>query len=461
MTMADEQDFLWGAASSAYQVEGAWQADGKGLSNWDVWTNELQVTLPFSGQIETGNVAINAYDRDQYLADIETMKQLGLDCYRFSLSWARLLPEGTGAVNPLGVAHYQRFCDELIAAGIEPIVTLFHWDLPDALEQRGGWTVPQSVDWFRAYARVVREALGERVTKYITFNEPFIDLFLMRPNVAGLAEGTGVTRAIVGRQGLAMHHWMMANALTMADFRAAGFRGMIGMALPLIPTISGRGTAEDERAAERADAIINRWCLDAMFKGSYPEDVIRLFGELDPSFRIDPADFEILKANRADFLGLNFYAPSYIHDDPEEPLGFRWLGTNPDPQPQAFNGPVRPEALKALLKRIRDDYDSPPIYITENGAGFGPADEVPGEGNVQDPRRADYITRHIAAALEARAEGVDLRGYMVWSLFDNFEWLSGYGRRFGIVHVDFETQKRVPKASFEAYRAIIARAKGG
>lgn len=456
----DGKGFLFGAASAAYQVEGACQADGKGESNWDVWTNVDRVSEPISGKVETGNVAINAYDRAQYLADIALMQRLGLDCYRFSIAWTRLLPEGTGDVNPAGVAHYQRFCDDLIAAGIEPIVTLFHWDLPQALQEEGGWLNRASVGWFRNYARVVREALGDRVSKYITFNEPFIDLFLIEPMVAALREREEITEARLGRQGLALHHWMVASAAVIGDFRAAGFTGTIGLALPLMPMLPESGSAEDAAAAERADAIINRWCLDAMFKGRYPDSVMEIFSRLDPAFRIAEADFALMAANPADFLGVNFYAPAYIRSDPASPFGYRWFDTNPDPEPRAFNGPVRPEQLQALLERIRDDYGNPPIYITENGAGFGPGDEVIEGDTVLDPLRADYISRHIEAALAARRNGVDLRGYMVWSLFDNFEWLFGYGRRFGIVHVDFDTQARRPKQSFKTYRAIIARGAG-
>ncbi len=448
--------FLFGAASAAYQVEGAWQADGKGLSNWDVWTNEDQITLSVTGKVETGNVAINAYDRAQYLQDIGLMQRLGLDCYRFSIAWSRLLPDGSGAVNAAGIAHYQRFCDDLLAAGIEPIVTLFHWDLPQALQLQGGWHNRASVDWFRRYASVVREGLGTRVSKYITFNEPFIDLFLFEPLIAAMKAGESVTEERLGRQGLAMHHWMLASAATMADFRAAGFTGEIGLALPLMPMIPESDDPAALDCADRADAIINRWCLDAMFKGRYPDRVMEIFAALDPAFRIDADDLALLAANPADFLGVNFYAPVYVRADATRPFGFRWHDTNPDPEPRAFNGPVRPAYLKLLLERIRDDYGNPPVYITENGAGFGPGDEVFRDGTVVDPLRSDYIARHIEAALAARSEGVDLRGYMVWSLFDNFEWLSGYGGRFGIVHVDFETQARTPKESFETYRRIIA-----
>lgn len=452
--------FLWGAASAAYQVEGAWQADGKGLSNWDIYTNVYRATEPVTGKQETGNVAINAYDRAQYLEDIALMRKLGINCYRFSLSWARLLPDGVGRVNEAGVAHYQQFVVDLLEAGIEPVVTLYHWDLPRALDDRGGWYNPESVGWFRQYASLVREVLGPKVSKFITFNEPFIDLFLIEPMVENIKSGIGdpavITDAQYGRQAVALHHWLLANALVIGDFRAAGYKGEIGVALPLMPTIpENPGKSDDILSAGLGDAVINRWCLDALFKGSYPVEVLNSFQALNPDFVVTDADLATLAANRPDFLGVNFYAPAYVRHDPRMPLGINWMETNPDPAPAAFNGPVRPDYLRRLLERIRDEYDNPPIYITENGAGFGPIDEVVEGETVNDPRRANYIRRHVEAALKAREAGVDLRGYMVWSLFDNFEWLQGYGRRFGLVHVDFDSQKRIPKRSFEVYREII------
>ncbi|MCX5516708.1 beta-glucosidase [Kaistia algarum] len=457
-----EKTFLWGAASAAYQVEGAWQADGKGLSNWDVYTNLYRVTEPGTGRQQTGNVAINAYDRAQYLSDIQLMRELGLGGYRFSLAWSRILPEGTGRVNAAGLDHYSRFVDDLLEAGLAPMVTLFHWDMPQALEDRGGWSSRDSVGWFRDYAAIVRERLADRVESFITFNEPFIDLFLIEPMVeiarGGFGDPGAITDAQWGRQALPMHHWMLASAETIGDFRAAGYKGEVGLALPLMPTLPEReGAPEDVAAAGLADAVINRWCLDAMFKGRYPDEVMAEFSRRDPQFAAVEADFPILAANRPDFLGVNFYAPAFVRHAAEAPLDFRWGAYNPDPKPQAFNGPVKPEYLKLLLERIRDDYGNPPVYITENGAGFGDSDERFERGLVLDPLRADYISRHIEAALAARAGGVDLRGYMVWSLFDNFEWMQGYDRRFGIIHVDFETQKRTRKQSFETYREIIAK----
>ncbi len=421
--------FLWGAASAAYQVEGAWQADGKGLSNWDVYTNEDRITEPVVGKLETGNVAINAYDRAQYRKDIALMRDRGLNAYRFSISWPRILPSGTGAVNRAGIVHYQRYVDDLIAAGIEPVVTLFHWDLPQALQDRGGYANPEFVTWFRDYAAIVFDALGDRVEKYITLNEPFIDLFLIEPLVENVRNGDpnpfAITSAQYGSQAVAMHHWLLANAATVQDFHGRGRKGMIGIALPLMPTIpADPNSPEDKAAATLADAVINRWCLDAVFKGTYPGEVVTALRQHNPGFVVTDESLAIIKANPVDFLGVNFYAPSYVRADEDFALGLRWHDINPD-KVKAFNGPVRPEYLHQLLTRIRIEYGNPPVFIAENGAGFGDFDEVRDGGTVHDPLRTNYLRRHIEATLRARREGADIRGYMVWSLLDNFEWLQG------------------------------------
>jgi beta-glucosidase len=455
-----KNEFLWGAASAAYQVEGAWKADGRGLSKWDVYTNDLHITEATVGHQDTGNVAVNAYDRTQYLADIELMREAGLSAYRFSLSWPRILPEGAGAVNQAGLDHYRRFIDDLLEAGVAPMATLYHWDFPEALHRQGGWHNPESVRWFADYAATVFRALGDRVEHFVTLNEPFIDLFLMdlvAENVkAGIKPPTRFTSAQYGRKAPAMHNLLLAHAHAVAQYRALGQKGMIGIAVPLIPPIPAEpGNPADEAAATLADGVINRWPLDAVLRGSYPGDAMAALQRENPNFIVPEADFEVLVANPVDFLGVNFYAPAYIRHDPDYALGLRWWDTNPDVV-KAFNGPVRPQAFHDLLIRIRDEYGNPPVFITENGAGFGDFDEVLDGEAVHDPLRTDYVRRHIAAALDARREGVDLRGYMLWSLLDNFEWIQGYERRFGIVHVDFKTQKRTPKDSFRAYKAIIA-----
>ena len=453
--------FLWGTASAAYQVEGGWQADGKGASNWDVYTNVDRVTVPFTGKQQTGNIADNTYDRRQYIEDIALMRDLGVNAYRFSISWPRVLPAGTGAINPAGLSYYSRLVDDLAAAGIEPMVTLFHWDLPQGLAERGGWGNRDSVGWFRDYASIVFDALGDRVEKFVTFNEPFIDLFLIEPaveNVRSRRPGDPIIASNIqyGRQAVAMHHWLLASALTVRDFHDRGRPGMVGLALPLMPTIPvDAESPADLAAAELCDGVINRWCLDAAFKGTYPADVVAALQAQNPAFAPSHEDMAVLRANPADFLGVNFYAPAYVRQDDGAPLGYAWMDTNPDAV-KAFNGPVRPEYLHKLLMRIRSEYGNPPVFITENGAGYGDFDEMLDGETVRDPLRTDYIRRHIAAALQARDDGADLRGYFCWSLFDNFEWLQGYERRFGIVYVDFETEKRTRKQSFAAYKAIIA-----
>jgi beta-glucosidase len=311
---------------------------------------------------------------------------------------------------------------------------------------------------------VVFDALGDRAGAFITLNEPFIDLFLMdivAENVrAGKVPPLAFTSAQFGRQAQAMHHLLSASARAVAAFRASGRAGLIGIALPLIPTVPfDADNAADVATAALADGVINRWPLDAAFRGTYPDDAIAALREHNPELDIPEADLAVMRDNPVDVLGVNFYAPSYVKHDDSYPLGFRWHDTNPDKVP-AFNGPVRPEALHGLLLRIRDDYGNPPVVITENGAGFGAIDELRDGDAVHDPLRTDYIRRHIEATLQARDEGADVRGYMCWSLFDNFEWIQGYERRFGMVFVDFDSLERIPKDSFHAYKALIARERG-
>ena len=453
--------FLWGVASAAYQVEGGWQADSKGPSKWDIYTNRDKVTVPTTGKQETGNVAINQYSRDQYMKDIAMMRDLGINAYRFSTSWPRVLPEGIGRVNQAGLDYYSRLVDDLVAAGIKPVITLYHWDFPWALHEKGGFHNRAVIDWFREYAGVVFRALGNRVDTFITMNEPFYDLFFMdviAENVRSGRAPTDITPAQWARQAPALHNLYLASAAAVGEFRAVGRPGMVGIALPLSPTVPVDAASKDDvAAAAKWDTFFNRWPLDAALKGAYADEVVAVLRQLSPDFSVSDADRAALKANPADFVGVNFYSPHYCRRNDARPLGVEW-GINPD-KVQAFNGPVRPDELYRLLMRIQKEY-ARPSYVTENGAGFGPNDEVLAGGVVKDPLRADYIRRHIDAVLRARRDGADVRGYMEWCLFDNFEWFRGYDTRFGMVHVDFATQKRTPKQSFQAYREIIA-ANGG
>jgi beta-glucosidase len=454
-----QEKFLWSIASASYQVEGNYKADGKGLSNWDVYTNKYLVTKPamFAGEIQTGNVAINEYDRTQYLKDIALMKKLGVNSYRFSISWARLIPNGVGRVNSKGVGHYSKFIDDLLANGIEPMITLYHWDLPQALEEKGGWFNPKIVQWYENYANLIFRSYGKKVKYFITFNEPYINNFLIEPavhNIIGKQNPFQFTSEGLSKRIVAVHYLLLANAVAIKDYHRLNLGGRIGITLSLSPANPlDPGSEHDKKAAILQDGLHNRWFLDALFKGQYPEDIIKLYLQYNPSFNPSTADYKLLNDNKPDFLGVNFYSPAFVNADAAKPFGVNWMN-NPDTI-RAFNGAVRPEYLYKLLMRIKDDYANPMMIITENGAGFGDRDEKLVNGVIKDSLRTDYIKRHVNAALSAKKDGANLQGYTVWSLFDNFEWLSGYTRRFGLVHVNFDTQERIPKQSFYEYQKII------
>lgn len=451
--------FIWGVASASYQVEGAYQADGKGLSNWDVYTNKYRVTEGIIGENQTGNISINEYDRTQYLKDIALMKKLGVNTYRFSLSWARILPEGTGKINQKGINHYIQFIEDLKANDIEPMVTLFHWDLPQALQEKGGWLNPSSVSWFEEYSNLIFKSLGNKVTKYITFNEPYIDNFLFAPIIENVINKKNPAFAFTSEQlaerATATHHLLLANAKAINNFHQQKRKGMIGITLSLIPAIPlDANNTEDVKAAILQDGMHNRWFLDPLFKGVYPEDVLKVYQLYNKNLKPSSADYALFKSAKPDFLGINFYAPAYISSTPGMAFNINAWGNNPD-SVKMFNGPVRPEYLYKLLMRLKEEYGNPLMIITENGAGFGDDDEKLINGSVNDRLRVDYVKRHIDTAMQARKDGANLQGYTLWSIFDNFEWISGYKRRFGIVHVNFDTQERIPKQSYYEYQKII------
>jgi beta-glucosidase len=447
-------DFVWGTATSAYQVEGAWQEDGKGLSVWDTYTN----VYGLAGG-ETANVTIDQYHR--YADDVALMKEMGIQSYRFSIAWSRILPQGTGEVNHAGIAYYSRLVDELLAAGIEPAVTLFHWDLPQALADRGGWHNRESVEWFGNYASIMFEALGDRVNTWITFNEPFIDVFIiggtirsiLDPEIQPVEDYFAMPAALQARQAIASHHCMLAHARAVQVYRELRLRGKIGITLSISPAYPATNSKNDAAAAHVADGLHNRWFLDPVLKGEYPEDILALFSA-HSDVGIRDGDMERIGESRVDFLGVNYYAPTRVRADPASPhFGFARL-PNPDEQP-AFSGEVFPDGLYDLLVRVDRDYEEPLIYITENGAGFGPDDDSLVDGKIDDTLRRDYIKRHLVAAHRAIQQGVNLKRYYLWSAFDNFEWVFGFRRRFGLVYVDFETQERIWKASAYDYQSYI------
>ena len=452
--------FLWGAATAAYQVEGGWQADGKGLSVWDVYTNIDRM----AEDGETANVALNMYDRGQYLQDIALLKQLGVNAYRFSLNWPRILPDGTGTPNPHGIAYYRRLIADLKAAGIEPLVTLYHWELPQALAERGGWANRAVVDWFRHYAGVVFDSFGADVKLFLALNEPSTDL--------GFTAYAKQFRETMRREPVSLtplppwtftwfpgarmvHHQHLAAAAAIEEYRKRSLPGRIAaVAMLLIPALPATGSKADAGAARLADGLMNRIYLDPMLKGTYPEDAVAALRGVGAELPIEAGDMACIARNRADFLGVNFYSGFPFAADPAATdnwgLRMTWERSSAEP----FNGPMRPDLFTAGLLRLKDDYGNPPVMITENGAGF-PGDDVLVDGRVMDAKRTDYLVRHVAALADAIRQGANVQGYFHWSSHDNFEWISGYGRRFGLIYVDFATQQRTLKHSAGVYRAII------
>ena len=451
-----EEPFRWGAASAAYQVEGAVDADGRGRSIWDVYLDDRSL----AGPGVSGRVAINFYDREQYLKDIALFSRMGLNSYRFSISWTRIIPDGLGPVNPAGIAHYRQFIADLKAAGIRPMLTLYHWDMPASLAAAGGWDNPQSVEWFRYYAEVVFANFGDQVDLFVLANEPSVERAQRALAEARMQGRQETLRIVPAPETLAsalktFNHILLASAAAKRSFDEHGYKGRLGLALPLSPMLTTEGaSAADRQSATFADGVLNRWFLDAIYKGSYPEDILEVARRSNLDIGVRPGDAASVRAARLDYLGINYYAPLYIRRTAGDSRTEAAEMFVPEGVYAAHNGAVRPDQFKALLDRMRTEYGNPPIIITENGAGF-PGDDEMIDGAVRDVQRCRYLVDHVAAMRSAMAEGADVRGYHVWSSHDNLEWLSGYGSRFGIIHVDFRTQARTPKLSATAYAALI------
>ncbi len=432
-------DFLWGAATSAYQVEGSPLADGAGPSIWHRFAH----TAGLTANGDTGDVACDHYRR--YAEDVRLMRELGLNAYRFSVSWSRVYPEGTGAVNPRGVAFYDRLVDALLEAHIQPCVTLYHWDLPAALDDRGGWLNPDVAHWFADYAGTVVRALGDRVPLWSTLNEPWVVMDggyhfgALAPGHRNLFEAPRVS-----------HNLLRAHGQGVLAARAAGAR-QVGLVVNLEPKYPASEEPADLEAARRADAYMNRQYLDPVFRGEYPPELIQMFGDAWP--RLPAADFDVIRTP-IDFLGINYYTRGVMRDAP----GALPLRADRVPQRQHLTTEtgweVFPEALDAVLAWVHARYGGIPLYITENGAAFYDAPHAI-DGAVEDPLRVAYYRWHLRAVRQAMARGIPVRGYFAWSLLDNFEWSLGYAKRFGIVHVNFDTQERTPKSSAHFYRDVI------
>ena len=434
------ESFLWGTATSAYQVEGSPLADGAGPSIWQRFTR----TRGLVHDGDTGDVACDQYHR--YAEDVALMQRLGLNAYRFSISWSRVLPEGRGKVNDKGLDHYARLVDTLLAHGIAPVPTLYHWDLPAALDDRGGWLNRDIVDWFADYASVLFRRLDDRVTMWSTLNEPWV-----------VTDGGYLHGALapghrnVFEAPLATHHLLRAHAAAVQAYRALG-RHRIGIVVNLEPKYPASGSDEDRAATSRAHAYMNRQYLDPVFLGRYPRALEAIFGEAWP--RWPAADVEAIR-QPIDFLGVNYYTRSVTRFN-----ALSWpVHASTVRQKQATytetSWEVFPRGLTDTLLWVKERYGNPPVYVTENGAAFFDPPVVEGD-RLADPLRVDYYRKHLAAVHAARAAGADVRGYFAWSLLDNFEWSLGYSKRFGIVHVDFETQRRTPKDSAHFYARVVA-----
>jgi len=429
-------EFVWGVSTSAYQIEGAWNAHGKGESIWDRFTHR-------SGTIRdrsTGDVACDHYHR--YEEDVDLIENLGVTAYRFSLSWPRIFPNGTGRVEERGIAFYDRLIDRLLERGITPYVTLFHWDLPQRLEDRGGWTVRETARRFRDYAETVVSRFGDRVRHWITLNEP---LSVMG---AGYLAGTHAP----GRRSLvaaarAAHVQLLAHGLASRRIREIDPAAQVGIANSFSPVYPARRV--DQRVARRIGSVLNELFMDPLFFGRYPPVLAPLLHLLNRGIR--SSDWEIIR-EAPDFVGVNHYSRYIARRTLLPVLGFRFL--KPISEHVLFTDmdwEVYPPGFYRILQWIGKRYGNPPVIVTENGASY----DDPLEGNtVHDVRRREYLTRYLREMHRAIEYGQDIRGYFVWTLLDNFEWHYGYEQRFGLVHVDHHTQKRTPKESYRFYRDV-------
>lgn len=428
------KDFKWGTATASYQIEGAAHEDGRGESIWDRFSRTPGKVL--NGH--TGDVACNHYHL--YKEDVAIMKELGVDSYRFSIAWPRIYPNGTGQINRKGLDFYKRLVEELLEKGIEPAATLYHWDLPQALEDKGGWLKRDTARYFQDYAAAMFKELGDTVKQWITLNEPWCSAFL------GYGNGVHAPGKSDFNSHLhAAHHLLLAHGLALQAYRELNLKSEVGITLNLAPQYPASDSAQDQAAARKADGFQNRWYLDPLFRGFYPQDMPEFLAAVAPV--IQPGDFDLISGT-VDFLGINYYSRSVVRADGQG--GYEAL---PPQGPVTHMGwEVYPQGLYDLLVRVHEDYGPIPLYITENGAAYPDPVE---QGRVHDPERTAYLQQHFAQAAKLIEAGVPLKGFYVWSLLDNFEWAFGYERRFGIVYVDFETQERIIKDSGRWYQSFL------
>jgi beta-glucosidase len=431
-------EFLWGASTSAYQVEGSPLADGAGASDWHVFVHEAGHILDGS----TGDVACDHYR--QFESDIQLMAKLGLRAYRFSVSWSRIFPEGIGRKNPRGIEFYSRLIDTLLSHNIEPFLTLYHWDLPAAIADRGGWTNPDSADWFSEYAQTLFRAFRGRVRYWSTLNEPGVVVHNgyvtgeFPPGRTNLAEAAKCS-----------HNLLRAHALAVRAFRADP-TGQVGVVLNLEPKEPASNAPQDVTAAVRADAYTNRQFLDPLFLGFYPAEMRDIYCG---SWSTHSESDMVLIREPFDFLGVNYYTRYVVRAEPQVgPVGASSVRQE-GAEYTEMGWEVFPTGLRRTLLWIKQRYGDIPLYITENGAAF--ADPTEYDHLIKDVARVNFFRNHLLAAHQALEEGVNLRGFFAWSIFDNFEWTFGYTKRFGVFGVDFTTQRRIPKLSAKFYQEVI------
>ncbi|MGV9555455.1 GH1 family beta-glucosidase [Streptomyces sp. NPDC003401] len=437
-------DFLWGTATSAYQIEGAVAEGGRSPSIWDTFSHTPGKTA--GG--DHGDIACDHYHR--WREDVDLMRRLGTNAYRMSIAWPRVMPGGDGPVNPEGLAFYDRLVDTLLAAGITPSVTLYHWDLPQALQDRGGWPERDTAEHFAAYASAVAGRLGDRVSHWTTLNEPLCSAWIghlegtMAP---GLTDLTAAVRA--------SYHLLLGHGLAVQAVRAAAPGAEVGIVNNLSTVHPASDRPQDLAAARRTDGHTNRWWLDPVHGRGFPADMREVYGVELPE---RPGDPETIAAP-LDWLGLNYYFPATVTDDPDGPAPYARSVRRDGVPRTGMDWEVDPSGIEALLLRLTDEYGARRLYVTENGSAY--PDVVRPDGTVDDPERQAYLSGHLAACASAARKGAPLAGYFAWSLLDNFEWAYGYDKRFGLVHVDYRTQARTIKGTGRHYADIIRRHREG
>ena len=432
-------DFTWGTATASYQIEGAAHEDGRSPSIWDTFSHT-------PGRVkggDTGDIACDHYHR--WESDLDLMKGIGINAYRLSVAWPRVIPNGRGNLNTKGMAFYDRLIDGLLEREIVPWVTLYHWDLPQVLQDAGGWGSRDTAHAFAEYAQVVTAALGDRVKNWITINEPWC--------VAYLGYGVGVHapgQADMALSLRAAHNVLLAHGLAVPIVRENSSGAKVGITLNLTPGYAVTDSEEDARAVCTFDGFFNRWYLDPVHARGYPSDMLEAYASIAP--QVAPGDLEIIGVP-TDFLGINYYTRSHVRHDSTQP----WNVGQVDPaglERTFMNWEVFPDGLRDLLVRLKNDYGDQALYVTENGAAF--RDEPGPDGLIDDAPRQRYFERHFEACHEAVTQGANLKGYFAWSLMDNFEWAEGYEKRFGLTHINFETQERRLKRSGEWFRDFLA-----